>query len=123
MGTTSRYRITPACAGTFSTGSTFLGGARDHPCVCRNIFWIDISAASFSRITPACAGTFLEHHIHQILSTGSPLRVQEHSIKVIPVIETSGITPACAGTFAPSPSWIGSFGDHPCVCRNITYTN
>ena len=50
--------ITPACAGTFKAVLYIKEYARDHPCVCRNIY--------LSR--------FQSHPI-----PGSPLRVQEHS--------------------------------------------
>ena len=94
----NRFRITPACAGTFYLLSFNHLEEWDHPCVCRNIFF-----AVFARF----------------FKLGSPLRVQEHFIYYHLITSKNGITPACAGTFSSlslpaSLSW-----DHPCVCRNI----
>ena len=94
----NRFRITPACAGTFYLLSFNHLEEWDHPCVCRNIFF-----AVFARF----------------FKLGSPLRVQEHSSCTSYPTKSVGITPACAGTLKADRFFCVVYWDHPCVCRNI----
>ena len=72
--------------------------SKDHPCVCRNIF-------------------FLRRFFFSV--KGSPLRVQEHFTRSWFKFTVSWITPACAGTFYKGYACDKNIWDHPCVCRNI----
>ena len=93
-------RITPACAGTLYFKRSINRLNKDHPCVCRNI------VLSLRLL---------------IICLGSPLRVQEHCGKGAKIEASIRITPACAGTLYRLNTFVKSFWDHPCVCRNILY--
>ena len=93
----NKDRITPAYAGTMSSKYKLIRRWRDHTCVCRNncIYLADL-------------GTY----------PGSPLRMQEQSLRTVDKVQVVRITPAYAGTIFNSKSGFPNSKDHPCVCRN-----
>ena len=89
--------ITPACAGTIFNFFSFSRIQTDHPCVCRNNIQVDAYWKD---------------------KWGSPLRVQEQSLRNWDQVPVVGITPACAGTICLPLLSPHRKEDHPCVCRN-----